>query len=400
MIERKTRNYLAGLICMWVIAVPGFLPAQTIRLEGQIFEYATYYISSFDIQTGASDVQLFRYRLYEENNSYPIYAKIWFRASMLSPALGVNTPAVIVELETQPFLLQADLIIDNRDLSTQTMVLYDLATPPNPIPVQVHIIEMINPAEFDILLNSILSSGRLAAGEYTFEVKVFSGADAGSLTLSDQDSRTIVVQTPVAVNLESPGGALADTSENEIYTTYPVFNWYSQTCAGCENYIRVAEFKREIHTSVEEAIEDETSLPFNQAQGWEPVGSFTSYQYPLSGARPLEYGKIYVWQVKQTLTTTAGTEELLSPIWAFKIAAMGSGPSAPAGLHPVLQLLQQALGEDQFNALFGPGSELQGLTPTGTFTINGIPVEESSISYIINQIMNQNLTIIEIEVEE
>ncbi len=398
MIKRKINITVILSVLLIVLFVPALLFPQTVHLEGQFFEYATYYVSSFDIQTGSSDVQLFRFRLYSD--SYPVYTKIWFRASMLSPALGVNTPAVFVELETDPFLLQADLVIDNRDLSAQMTTLYDMASPPNPVSVRANILEIINPSEFEALLSSIITSGRLADGEYTFEIKVYSGPDENNLTLSDQDSRTIIVQTPNTINLESPGGALADTSENILYTTYPVFNWYSQSCAGCENYIRVAEFKKDIHSSLEEAIEDETSLPFDQSQGWEPIGSFTSFQYPLSGARPLEYGKIYVWQVKQTLSTTAGTEEILSPIWAFKIADMGSGPSAPLALPPIVQLLQQTIGEDQFNTLFGPGSPLQGFTPTGKFTINGVNVDESSITYIVNQIMNQNLTIVNIEVED
>ena len=37
------------------------LKAQNVTLTGTIYDYATYYVSSFDPQTGASDFQLFRY---------------------------------------------------------------------------------------------------------------------------------------------------------------------------------------------------------------------------------------------------------------------------------------------------------------------------------------------------
>ena len=39
------------------------ISAQDVTLSGEIFEYATYYISSFDIGTGATNVQIFRYEL-------------------------------------------------------------------------------------------------------------------------------------------------------------------------------------------------------------------------------------------------------------------------------------------------------------------------------------------------
>ena len=46
------------------------------RLEGQFFEYTSYYLSNFNVNTGESDVPLFRYRI--RSDTYPIYTKIWF----------------------------------------------------------------------------------------------------------------------------------------------------------------------------------------------------------------------------------------------------------------------------------------------------------------------------------
>ena len=61
--------------------------------------------------------------------------------------------------------------------------------------------------------------------------------------------------------------------------------------------------------------------------------------------------------------------------------------------------LQQALGDDQFNALFGPGNELQGYNPTGQLEINGINVDESSVSYLLNQIISNSYQVQSITVE-
>ena len=61
---------------------------QSIDLNGEIFEYATYYVNSFDLSTGATNVQIFRYQL--SSNEYPVSVKVHFIASMLSPTLGIN----------------------------------------------------------------------------------------------------------------------------------------------------------------------------------------------------------------------------------------------------------------------------------------------------------------------
>lgn len=396
---KRTRLIPIILICAAFSSFSGHLKAQTVSMEGQIFEYATYYISNFDVQSGASDVQLFRYNLHSD--SYPVYCKVWFKSSMISPALGVTSPTVIAELESNVMQLQADLVLDNRYFSATSEFLYDQDSPPNAIPLDVQVVNILDPQEFDAMMSSVVTTGQLADGEYTFEIKVFSGPSESDLAETGYDSKTIVVQTPTAITLESPGGNLEDTLQTTVYTTYPFFNWFSQGCGGCETFIRVAEYNPTDHTSLDEAIEDETSLPFGQSQGWENIGSFSSYQYPVSGARPLEFGKLYVWQVKKSLSTTAGMEKLISNINIFKVANPAGGTAPPpTASHPVLQGLQQALGEDQFNALFGTGSPLDGYTPTGVYTIDDETVDESSVSYLINQVVNQNITVTNVEIQD
>ena len=128
MYEKKRNSILVILILFTLCCLPRYITAQTVTFaEGDIFEYATYYVSNFNIQTGASDVQLFRYRLSSEYGyDNDVFAKLLFRASMVSPALGIDDDETLVILETHPFQLRADLWIDNRDLSITTTTLYDL----------------------------------------------------------------------------------------------------------------------------------------------------------------------------------------------------------------------------------------------------------------------------------
>ena len=299
------------------------LKAQNVTLTGTIYDYATYYVSSFDPQTGASDFQLFRYTL--SSDSYPVWIKVTFRATMVSPALGINTEATILDLYTSPFLVDNDIILDNRDLSTTTTELRDVTG--SSINLSVYIQDVIDVADLNAMLSSIMTTGRLTDGNYTFQFGVASGSTESACESASPifETKTITVQSPSAINLEYPGGALSDTSSTEIFTTYPLLVWSSSGCSACASFVRVAEFNPSVHSSMDEAIQDERRLPFNQAQEWENIGIVNSYQYPLSGALPLEYGKVYVWQVKHELTTTAGSDEQLSAIYAFRIHDVGSG---------------------------------------------------------------------------
>ena len=296
----------------------GSLRTQSISLSGEIFEYATYYVNSFDFSTGATSVQIFRYEL--SSNQYPVSLKVRFKTTILSPALGITNEQTIIEIETDPFLLQAPLVLDNRDLSSEATVIFDMDTPPNQVDLDGNIIEILEPTQVDAILQSVMTTGQIADGEYSFEVIILSEDDQ----VLASDSKTFLVQSPVSVTLESPGGALSDTLDNMVYTTFPIFQWFSQPCGGCNTFIRVAQFNPQIHSSLEEAIEDQRVLPFDQSEYWYPIDNLNSFQYPPSDAYPLEEGNVYCWQVMVAMPTTLGSEEMASSISAFKIGQVGN----------------------------------------------------------------------------
>ena len=384
---------------LFFVCLLAYLPvkAQNVTLTGTIYDYATYYVSSFDPQTGASDFQLFRYTL--SSDSYPVWVKVTFRATMVSPALGIDTEATILDLYTSPFQLDNDIILDNRDLSTTTTQLHDVTGAP--IDLSVYIQDVIDVADLNAMLSSIMTTGRLADGNYTFQFGVASGSNKGAVESASPtfETRIITVESPSAINLEYPGGALSDTSSTGIFTTYPLLVWSSSGCNTCASFVRVAEFNPSVHSSMDEAIQDERRLPFDQVQEWESIGIVNSYQYPLSGSLPLEYGKVYVWQVKHELTTTAGSDELLSPIYAFRIQDVGSG-STSTSYHPIVQILQQVISEDQFNSLFGSSAVLDGFSPSGTYRINGDSDDLSAAISLLNQITNGTASITNVEVQD
>ena len=382
-----------SLLLILTLGILQPVKAQSITLSGDIYEYATYYVNSFDLNTGATNVQIFRYQL--ESDQYPIPVKIWFRASMVSPSLGITAATTIIEIETGVFSLQAPFILDNRDISSETSIIYDMGSPPNQIELTGQVIESLNPTQAESILQSVVTTGRIADGEYTFEIQIRSESDL----IYVSDLKTILVQSPVSINLETPGGVLADTLDNLIYSNFPIFQWFSQSCNGCNSFIRVAQYNSGVHSSLEDALEDQRVLPFNQSDNWHPIDNVNSYQYPFSGAYPLEPGNVYAWQIMMTLPTTSGSEEMASSIFAFKIGIAGTVETANSISSPLLMTLQQALGDDQYNAFFGSGNELQGYNPSGQLLINGVNVDEASVNYILNQFLSNNYQINSITVE-
>ncbi|MDP7122360.1 MAG: hypothetical protein QF770_08875, partial [Candidatus Marinimicrobia bacterium] len=318
--RKKLIRYIGSLLFL-----VSLLSAQSVKLvpDPGFVPYATYYISSIDLATGASDVQFFGFRMAEESGDYTskeVWASLEFEVSLLSRSLGVTEPTTVIKMQTAPFKMEADVRISNTSLSVQTTSLWDMAAPPNEIPLSTRLIESIDIGKFEDLLSSVVTTGKLADGNYTFRVLVRSGtsSDEGSLIVSDEVIETIVATSPTSLNLLGPGGALADTSQNVIFSSYPIFQWETEPCPGCESFIRVAKFDSESHSSPEEAIGDVTILPMDQTKGWEPAGLVTNFQYPLSDAIDLEQGEMYVWQVQKKLPTTEGTDAFTSPIFAFK----------------------------------------------------------------------------------
>ena len=365
-------------------------------LDGQFFEYTSYYLSNFNVYTGESDVPLFRYRIHSD--SYPIYTKIWFRASLLSPSLGLDNRETLTEIESNVFQMMDDIIIDNRNFSSNTSSLLDEANPPNIVNVMIRTLDSINPSNFESVTSAIMASGKLPDGEYRFELKIYSGLSEFDVLLTSQDSKSIIVESPSGINLESPGGVLSDTLFNSIYTTYPVFNWNKGNCNNCNTYIRLAEFKKEYHSSLGEALRDERMLPFNQADEWYKLSDISTFQYPTSDARPLEYGKIYVWQVKAEISTTNGYEDELSSIYAFKI----SNPSESAKVKTQninQQNLIKALGEDQYNALFGVDGPLAGYSITNKIILNNSNINQTILNQILTNLAKNELSINSISIQ-
>ena len=345
--------------------------------------YATYYLSMVDINTGESNMPIFLSELSRESGAPDsIGVDIEFEIIIDSDALGVDYETLIKVETTQPLILSAPIHLSNMDLNLTTDQIFD--DQGNPIALHLDITEQLDLEQAEQMFSAIVQTGQLPNGVYTF--RVVATSENGEQIVKED---VLNISNPSSLQLVSPGGILSDTTINEVYTSYPVLQWESDPCnyidpmtgeSGCEYFIRVAEFKSQEHSSMDQAIESVTRLPLDQSLGFEPVGfGVTTFQYPTDGG-DLEAGKVYVWQVRKDLTTTAGTEQLLSDIMSFKVKDFTSSESDDTGADdttPAGIVLRSLIGDDLANRIFGAGGQVADMSANGNITLNGETIDVS-----------------------
>tara|TARA_B100001996_G_scaffold346691_1_gene303788 strand:- start:3716 stop:4912 length:1197 start_codon:yes stop_codon:yes gene_type:complete len=345
--------------------------------------YVTYYLSMFDINTGESNMPIFLAELRRESNApETVNISVEFEIIIDSDVLGVNNQTLAKVETIEPLPITAPVRLSNMDLNLSTDQIFDDLG--QPLPLSIAITEKIDAGEMEEMFNAIVQTGRLPDGIYTFRI-IITTEDGQQIIEED----ILNISNPSMHQLITPGGSLADTSINEVYTPFPIFQWESDPCniaSDCEYFIRVAEYNPLEHSSIDQAIESVTRLPLNQSQGYESVGfGVTTFQYP-TDAGDLEPGKIYVWQVKKDLITTSGTEELLSNILVFKIKDFSppESQSAQNNITPTHMALRSLIGDDMSDQIFGSGGQVEGALANGNITLNGDAIDISFVQSLIS----------------
>ena len=352
--------------------------------------YVTYYLSMVDINTGESNMPIFMAELSREDDAPDqVGVDIEFEIIIDSDALSVDNETLVKVETLQPLQLTDPIFLSNMDLNLSTDALFDVSG--NPVELDMEISEQMDLSEAGQMMSAIVQTGQLPNGIYTF--RVTATAENGEEIVSED---ILNISNPTLLQLVSPGGILADTTINEVYTSYPVFQWESDPCnyvnpntgeSGCEYYVRVSEFRADEHSSADQAIESVTRLPLDQSLGFEQIGyGMTTFQYPTDGG-DLEPGKVYVWQIRKDLVTTSGTEQLLSDIRAFKIkdftSSDGDGNDTE-DTTPVGMLLRTIMGDDLANRIFGSGGQAAGMVANGNITLNGESIDVSVAQSLVS----------------
>jgi len=361
-----------------------------IKFDVSWTPYVTYYLSMVDINTGESNMPIFLAELSRESGAPDsVGVDIEFEIIIASEALGVNNETLVKVETTQPIFLSAPIHLTNMDLNLASDQIFDDYG--NNIPLHLDITEQLDIAAAEDMFSAIVQNGQLPNGVYTF--RVIATAENGQQIIKED---ILNIANPFMLQLVSPGGMLADTTLNEVYTSFPVLQWESDPCnytdpttgeSGCQYYIRLAEFISDEHSSMGQAIESVTRLPLDQSQGFEQVGfGVSTFQYP-TDAGDLVPGKIYVWQVRKDITTTSGTEEIFSDIMAFKVKDFTSTETSESSgddTSPAGMALRSLIGDELVNRLFGDGGDANGMIPNGTITLDGESVDISFIQSIVS----------------
>ena len=375
------KSRISKQVCIFLSWVSFAFPQ--IEFEVHWTPYVTYYLSMVDINTGESNMPIFLSELSRESGAPDsIGVDIEFEIIIDSDALGVDHETLVKVETTQPLILSAPIHLSNMDLNLTTDQIFD--DQGNPVALHLDITEQLDMEQAEQMFSAIVQTGQLPDGVYTF--RVVATSENGEQIVKED---VLNISNPASLQLVSPGGILSDTTINEVYTSYPVLQWESDPCnyidpmtgeSGCEYFIRVAEFKSQEHSSMDQAIESVTRLPLDQSLGFEPVGfGVTTFQYPTDGG-DLEAGKVYVWQVRKDLTTTSGTEQLLSDIMSFKVKDFTSSESDDTGADdttPAGIVLRSLIGDDLADRIFGAGGQAAGMSANGNITLNGETIDVS-----------------------
>ena len=375
------KSRISKQVCIFLSWVSFAFPQ--IEFEVHWTPYVTYYLSMVDINTGESNMPIFLSELSRESGAPDsIGVDIEFEIIIDSDALGVDHETLVKVETTQPLILSAPIHLSNMDLNLTTDQVFD--NQGNPVALHLDITEQLDMEQAEQMFSAIVQTGQLPDGVYTF--RVVATSENGEQIVKED---VLNISNPASLQLVSPGGILSDTTINEVYTSYPVLQWESDPCnyidpmtgeSGCEYFIRVAEFKSQEHSSMDQAIESVTRLPLDQSLGFEPVGfGVTTFQYPTDGG-DLEAGKVYVWQVRKDLTTTSGTEQLLSDIMSFKVKDFTSSESDDTGADdttPAGIVLRSLIGDDLADRIFGAGGQAAGMSANGNITLNGETIDVS-----------------------
>jgi hypothetical protein len=395
----------------------------TLTLSNLYFNnFEVFYISNFDFDNGQNNPDIFEYSLSYIPSDYtgisgsgtPIKIRIEFEMIADVPSLKLDNRRILYIL-TRPFDFSGEVILSTQDLDLNLDEIH--YTDGKIVPVSIEESEYMPSAEFEAIQSVVMAFGKLPAGDYIFNLKII---PVDATTQSPLSERNVVsVGNPSNLELVAPGGRYGEDNI-DTYSLYPWFQWSSgdfmwtgSNCPECGYYIRVSEYDPATHSSVDEALNDDSSLPYPDnhqfykleskivAGAMDLYTAETSFQYPFSGALNLEDGKTYVWQVKKTYPTTNGPETVESEIFAFTIPTMGGeneGGTTQGVANIWLQMLGQMLDADTYNQLFT--GELNGYTPTGIVTLNGTQqLTQDQLSDIIAQLLASQISVKSINVE-
>ena len=298
-----------------------------------------YYLDSFDQNNSQSNIDLFTYKVIPIGEGCQETLSIEYILKVYAPEIGFTTFETFYRGKIKFEINSTVYYFRNSDFSFVA----------GPV---VH-----NNVQGEKLISFIKQSGKLPNGIYSFHII----SDNAAVTVPQAE--TINIDRPATLELSSPGGILSEFKDSYTYSTLPLFTWYSDYCRRCTFGIRVSEYNQDKHTSLNNALEDWSILPYNQSNKYHEIPWNTlSFQYA-EAYMDLEVGKHYVWQIRRSYATTLEPHHDYSPIYIFEVRSNTKKQLDFAD--PYLAAIQSLIGNKQFNLWFSTGGELERFVTTG-----------------------------------
>lgn len=366
-------------LVFWSCCLLGGLFAQTPVITSQVLnpDLKTFMLSDFNFTgKGTSAAEIFQVVINNPSQSEQICTlTLNIQAEYQGPlAFGA----------TEPFALQPrePIRITNRNLFSAA----------NEFSLRDYQIEPLGQK----LSDELLSTGRLPADIYYFIFDLQVDQEVVSNTILRFD-----ITNPRNIDLISPGAPAGSAEDARIFTPFPLFRWESnisrfkltiaerlpdmpETIGPEEIMQQRVVFERllQVDTGGGSAFDAAETIPY------------TLYQYPVAGARPLEAGKVYYWQIVGLVETSGAPLEFPSEIWTFEVATSGSSQALTPLQQQILNYVRE-LNPD----LLTQGGKLQGYVPTETVLKNGIAISPDEILSILAKLVNGDYEMLEMTVE-
>jgi len=330
----------------------------------------TFYIDSFDSNNSKSQDNLFTYEIIPEGTGCSeTTITINYKFKIYVPEIGLTSYETFYEGKVEIIMNSEVQYFKNSDFS--------FVSGPT----------VTNNAEVKKIISYISQSGKLPNGIYSFHFS------SNNLEVITPQPETIEIYRPITLELSSPGGVLSELSQSYIYTTVPLFIWYSDFCTQCIYGIRICEYNKNEHSSLNSALNDWSILPYDQSNEYHEIPwNSSSFQYTTEDHIDLEVGKHYVWQIRRSYETTLEAHHDYSPIHIFEIR----DPIIQQIdiIDPYLSAIQALIGKEQFNLWFNTGGELDRFVISGkSIWINGEELPINTLYSLVSELNNGTITL-------
>ncbi len=338
-------------------------------IEEYFNESISYYpFSFFNSTSDQNQPLLYKYLINDENCAEDLeglFVKIKY--SIYSPSIGINSYQDFYNGEIK-LDENGPIYFTNNDIQSTTL---------NGI---------LSNKNLETLYSYISKSGSMPNGKYQINFSL----NTSNKIIFNSSTKFFEINIPKTLELLSPGGSIENLSNSFIFNNTPLFIWYTDYCQLCEYAIRISEYDKNDHSSLEEALNDWSLIPSDQSKMYESLGSMAqSFQYPADAHINLEIGKYYVWQIKRSFNELFDVQEDYSDIYIFEIRSMEKLDKENSNQY--LTIIKSIIGTDDFNLLFGPGGELESFIPSSNkIELNGAEISIDALYSILSELESNN----------